>query len=203
MLRNRIFNAASSALGHLQLCCTGYAAGWRCSGNSLPLPPHRCGSISVLPLLPLLGIVAAHFLFNLATCWQIRRQLQPPHYIGLTAAAGADCGGYRGVDAAAVFCRRRCANPFVSLYLLPISIAAAILPAGAVIGLLLLTLLCYSGLMLWHVPLPHIHAFGHDQFWGTRSVAWLTFVIAAAVMVVPATGGNDDSPARPAIASGA
>ena len=180
MLRNRIFNAASSALGHLQLL---YRLRWLALlGQLITIATTSLWLDIRLPLLPLLGIVAAHFLFNLATCWQIRRIRSHRTTLGslqLPAQIVADIA----VLTLLLYFAGGAANPFVSLYLLPISIAAAILPAGAVIGLLLLTLLCYSGLMLWHVPLPHIHAFGHDQFWGHQIGMWLTFVIAAAVMV--------------------
>jgi two-component system sensor histidine kinase RegB len=45
-------------------------------------------------------------------------------------------------------------NPFVSLYLLPLVIAAATLPRRQTWGMAALTLACYSLLMVWHVPLP-------------------------------------------------
>lgn len=180
MLRNRIFNAASSALGHLQLL---YRLRWLALIGQLATVAVTSLWLDIrLPLLPLLGIIAAHFLFNLATGWQIHRIRNRRSTLGsaqLLAQIVADIA----VLTLLLYFAGGAANPFVSLYLLPISIAAAILPAGAVIGLLLLTLVCYSGLMVWHVPLPHIHAFGHDQFWGHQIGMWLTFVIAAAVMV--------------------
>ncbi len=53
-------------------------------------------------------------------------------------------------------------NPFVSIYLLPLVIAAATLPRRYTWGMAALTLACYSLLMVWHVPLPtgnqHDHA---------------------------------------------
>ncbi|OIR15742.1 sensor histidine kinase RegB [mine drainage metagenome] len=49
-------------------------------------------------------------------------------------------------------------NPFVSLYLLPLVIAAATLPRRHTWGMAALTLACYSLLMVWHVPLPMGHA---------------------------------------------
>ncbi len=49
-------------------------------------------------------------------------------------------------------------NPFVSLYLLPLVIAAATLPRQHTWGMAALTLACYSMLMVWHVPLPMEHA---------------------------------------------
>jgi two-component system sensor histidine kinase RegB len=50
-------------------------------------------------------------------------------------------------------------NPFVSLYLLPLVIAAATLPRRDTWGMAALTLACYSMLMVWYVPLPG----GHTQ----------------------------------------
>jgi two-component system sensor histidine kinase RegB len=50
-------------------------------------------------------------------------------------------------------------NPFVSLYLLPLVIAAATLPRRDTWGMAALTLACYSLLMVWYVPLPG----GHSQ----------------------------------------
>jgi two-component system sensor histidine kinase RegB len=52
-------------------------------------------------------------------------------------------------------------NPFVSLYLLPLVIAAATLPRRDTWGMAALTLACYSLLMVWYVPLPT--GSGHAQ----------------------------------------
>jgi len=49
-------------------------------------------------------------------------------------------------------------NPFVSLYLLPLVIAAATLTRRQTWAMAVLTLACYSLLMVWHVPLPGNHA---------------------------------------------
>ncbi|HLP97685.1 MAG TPA: ATP-binding protein [Sideroxyarcus sp.] len=49
-------------------------------------------------------------------------------------------------------------NPFVSLYLLPLVIAAATLPRRHTWGMAALTLTCYSLLMVWYVPLPNANA---------------------------------------------
>ncbi|MGA7594158.1 MAG: ATP-binding protein [Gallionella sp.] len=45
-------------------------------------------------------------------------------------------------------------NPFISLYLLPLVIAAATLPPRYTWGMAVLTTLCYSFLMKFYVPLP-------------------------------------------------
>jgi two-component system sensor histidine kinase RegB len=49
-------------------------------------------------------------------------------------------------------------NPLVSLYLLPLVIAAATLTRRHTWGMAALTLACYSLLMVWYVPLPDGHA---------------------------------------------
>jgi len=74
-------------------------------------------------------------------------------------------------------------NPFVSLYLLPISLAAASLPAayawsiGAICGV------CYSLVWRWHVPLPAVNArFGSDFDLHVAGM-WVNFLIAAMLIV--------------------
>ncbi len=54
-------------------------------------------------------------------------------------------------------------NPFVSIYLLPLVIAAATLPRRFTWGMAALTLSCYSLLMVWHVPLPTGDAHAQHQ----------------------------------------
>lgn len=49
-------------------------------------------------------------------------------------------------------------NPFVSIYLLPLVLAAATLPRHFTWSMAGLTLTCYSLLMVWYVPLPNGHA---------------------------------------------
>lgn len=51
-------------------------------------------------------------------------------------------------------------NPFVSLYLLPLVIAAATLQPRFTWGMAALTTACYSLLMVYYIPLPHNH---HDM----------------------------------------
>jgi two-component system sensor histidine kinase RegB len=73
-------------------------------------------------------------------------------------------------------------NPFVSLYLLPLVIAAATLPAGYTWGMAALTAACYSLLMVYYIPLPHIHRHGEDAFDIHVMGMWLGFVISAMVV---------------------
>lgn len=73
-------------------------------------------------------------------------------------------------------------NPFVSLYLLPLVIAAATLPSPYTWGMAALTTACYSGLMGYHIPLPHNHQ-DMDSAFNTHVLGmWLGFVISAVVI---------------------
>lgn len=94
-------------------------------------------------------------------------------------------------------------NPFVSLYLLPLVIAAATLPRRLTWGMAALTLACYSLLMVWYIPLPNglhdhaamqqmEHSHQHSMEMSTAPMAdafnthilgmWLGFVISAVVI---------------------
>ncbi len=73
-------------------------------------------------------------------------------------------------------------NPFVSLYLLPLVIAAATLPARHTWSMAVFTAACYSLLMFYYIPLPHIHQHGNDAFNIHVVGMWLGFVISAVVV---------------------
>lgn len=75
-------------------------------------------------------------------------------------------------------------NPFVSLYLLPLVIAAATLPGRYTWGMAVITAACYSVLMFYYIPLPHAHH--HDDsdsaFNAHVMGMWFGFVISAVVV---------------------
>ena len=73
-------------------------------------------------------------------------------------------------------------NPFISLYLLPLVIAAATLPPRYTWGMAALTAACYSLLMAYYIPLPHIHHNEDDAFNIHVMGMWLGFVISAVVV---------------------
>jgi len=73
-------------------------------------------------------------------------------------------------------------NPFVSLYLLPLVIAAATLPSRFTWAMAALTTACYSLLMVYYIPLPHNHQ-DMDSAFNTHVMGmWLGFVISAVVV---------------------
>ena len=74
-------------------------------------------------------------------------------------------------------------NPFVSLYLLPLVIAAATLPGRYTWGMAALTSVCYSVLMVYYIPLPHNHQHDGDSAFNAHVVGmWLGFVFSTVVV---------------------
>ena len=74
-------------------------------------------------------------------------------------------------------------NPFISLYLLPLVIAAATLPGRYSWGMAALTAACYSVLMVYYIPLPHNHQHDGDSAFSAHVLGmWLGFVISAVVV---------------------
>lgn len=74
-------------------------------------------------------------------------------------------------------------NPFVSLYLLPLVIAAATLPARYTWGMAAITAACYSVLMVYYIPLPHAHHHDSDSAFNAHVMGmWFGFVISAVVV---------------------
>lgn len=81
-------------------------------------------------------------------------------------------------------------NPFISLYLLPLIIAAATLPRGYTWAMAAITTACYSVLMKYYVALPmgngmheHMLAMQSDDIFSIHVAGmWLGYVISAIVV---------------------
>ncbi len=147
---------------------------------------------------PMLGTVGFLILVNVLTWWRLSLDI-PVGNLELFLQLALDVL----VLTVLLYYGGGSTNPFVSLYLLPLVIAAATLPRRLTWGMAALTLACYSLLMVWYVPLPneqHDHAamqqMGHTHQHSTEtSVApmadafnthilgmWLGFVISAVVI---------------------
>ncbi|MEO8466596.1 MAG: ATP-binding protein [Gammaproteobacteria bacterium] len=75
-------------------------------------------------------------------------------------------------------------NPFVSLYLVPISLAAISLPALHAWFVALACAACYSFLWWWHVPVPAVHTQLGGAFDVHLAGMWVNFLIAAVLIVL-------------------
>lgn len=79
-------------------------------------------------------------------------------------------------------------NPFIWFYLLPLIIAATILPRVYTWLMATLTVACYSGLFFFNVPLPH-NGMHHDGGFQMHIFGmWLGFVMSAGFVAVIIVG---------------
>lgn len=73
-------------------------------------------------------------------------------------------------------------NPFISLYLIPLTIAATVLPWHYTWSMAAITISCYTFLLYAYIPLPHNHSDDHSrhmfEFNLHVSGMWLTFVLS-------------------------
>ena len=130
-----------------------------------------------LPLAPLVGVLAGMLTLSLATLWRLQRPW-PVRDRELFVQLLLDAL----VLTALFYFSGGSTNPFVMLYLLPLAIAAAALPAGYVWSMAVITTVCYTALLAWHVPLPHSGQ-AHDADFGTHVLGmWLGFVLSAALI---------------------
>lgn len=103
---------------------------------------------ATLAWLPMAGAVAALAMLNFYTLFRLRHE-RPVAPAELFLQLAADVAGLTAL----LYFSGGSSNPFVSLYLLPLVIAAATLPRRYTWAMAAMTLSCYSLLMVWHVPL--------------------------------------------------
>jgi len=121
--------------------------------------------------------IALLLVFALAVFWRLR---QPWPVTSIEAVA------HIAVDIAALtwllYLTGGATNPFVSLLVLPITLAAAALPLRHVAIVALLAAACYLVLIPWHVPLPMLHAHEGGDFNLHILGMAINFVITAAAL---------------------
>ncbi len=109
-----------------------------------------------LPLFAIGAIIAAYAVLNTLTWWRLRLP---------QAVVDAELFGHLLLDVAVLtgllYLAGGSANPFVSLLLLPLTIAVTALPGRYSWAMAAITVACYSSLMVFYVPLsqapaPHV-----------------------------------------------
>ncbi len=134
-----------------------------------------------LPILPLALILLAHSLWNLFTWWRAR-QPRPVSDGEFFFQLVTDALTFSVL----LYCTGGATNPFAWFYLLPLMIAATVLPTAYVWAMAGLTVACYSLLMFFYIPLqpadtmPHMQ---HDSGF-TQHVfgMWFGFVLSAVLV---------------------
>jgi two-component system sensor histidine kinase RegB len=132
-----------------------------------------------LPLLPVSTILAAYATLNGLTWVRLKRQQRvTPGEFALQLSLDTllftlllyHAGGYT--------------NPFVSLFLLPLVISAAILPKIYTWAMAMLTASCYTLLMFHYIPLPHIHMSHEGNDFDLHVLGmWFSFLLNAGLIV--------------------
>lgn len=135
-----------------------------------------------LPVLPLVLILVAQGGWNLFTAWRARQ----PHPISdamFFFQLLTDVLAFTAI----LYCAGGATNPFAWFYLLPLMIAATLLPTAYVWGMAGLTVTCYSLLLFFYLPLhgpqglasPLLHDAGFSQHvFGM----WFGFVFSAVLV---------------------
>ncbi len=115
---------------------------------------------------PMLSSVAMLTLANALTWWRLSRDYPVSHmelFVQLTLDVT--------VLSVLLYYAGGSTNPFISFYLLPLVLAAAILPRRYTWGMATLTLACYSLLMVWYVPLPTADHMQHGMSHNMEQIA--------------------------------
>lgn len=130
-----------------------------------------------LPLAPLGTVIAALACLNFLTVWRLR---------SARAVSERELLGQLLLDVAALtailYFSGGSTNPFVLLYLMPITLAAAALPGIYTWIMAGVTVVCYSVLMGAYVPLPHVHSTHGTAFDLHVFGMWLGFVLSAGLI---------------------
>ena len=128
-----------------------------------------------LPLAPVLAIIALFATFNMITLLRLRRVERRVSEQELFLQLLGDVV----ILAALLHFTGGSTNPFVSLFLVPLTLAAAALPGRYTWAIAAAALCCYSLLMVWYVPLPHQHG---ENFNLHVLGMWFGFVLSAALI---------------------
>ena len=138
-----------------------------------------------LPLQPLFILLALIVLLNIAAWLRLRsaaRISDAEIFIQMLL----DVAGLTGI----FYYTGGAANPFVWFYLLPLMIAATILPRRYTWSMAVVTVMCYSGLFLVDAPLDPGHAHHGDASGFQMHVfgMWMGFVMSAGFVAVIIVG---------------
>jgi two-component system sensor histidine kinase RegB len=130
-----------------------------------------------LPLRSLVAVIAAMAVVNLFTAWRLKRP---------RAVSERELFAHLVLDVAALtallYLSGGATNPFVMLYLLPLALTAAALPAAYAWAMVAVTILCYTLLLFFYVPLSAGHG-GHEAGFALHVFGmWLGFVLSAALI---------------------
>lgn len=130
-----------------------------------------------LPLWPLAAMISTHAGINLLTWQRLRHDVRITDR-DLLAQLILDVA----VFTALLYLTGGATNPFAWFYLLPVIIAATVLPRSYAWAMAAITALCYSFLMIYYVPLPGMGSLHHEGFGLHIFGMWFGFVVSAVLI---------------------
>ena len=136
-----------------------------------------------LPLPALFSLIIAETLVALATRWQASRRLSVTELEIALHLALDTC-----LLAALLFFSGGFTNPFVSLMLFYIALSASLLSAGLCFAIALLTILLYSLLVQFYIPLAPRSGHFIDVFDLHLTGMWVNYILSALLMAAFVTG---------------
>ncbi len=131
-----------------------------------------------LPLFQIITIILTHALFNIATHLRTKKN-RPISSLDFFMQLAFDAL----ILTALLYFAGGSTNPFVSLFLLPLVIAAAILPQRFAWAMAALTVACYTVLMFFYQPLPHAHVKHGADFDLHVLGMWFGFLLSTGLIV--------------------
>lgn len=136
-----------------------------------------------LPVAPMAAVIAALVAVNLRTWMRLRSQA-PVGEAELFAELLADVTALTAL----LYLSGGSTNPFVSLYLLPLSVAAIALPQRYAWIMAGLTMACYSALMFFYRPLGDGHGMHGSAFNLHLLGMWVNFLVSAVLIAAFVAG---------------
>lgn len=136
-----------------------------------------------LPVAPMAAVIAALMAVNLRTWMRLRNHASVSD-AELFAELLADVAALTAL----LYLSGGSTNPFVSLYLLPLSIAAIALPPRYAWTMAVLTMVCYSALMFLYRPLGDGHEMHGNSFNLHVLGMWVNFLVSAVLIAAFVAG---------------
>ena len=138
-----------------------------------------------LPVLHLSLAIAALGLFNIIAWWRLKQTQQTTENELLIQLLG-DITAF----SALFYFSGGYSNPFIWMYLLPITVAAVALQARNAWLIAGLSIACYTLLIFYHIPLSHLHMHDHNGMQANMQFdihlvgMWLGFVVSAIIVAI-------------------
>ncbi|MSP86255.1 MAG: HAMP domain-containing histidine kinase [Methylotenera sp.] len=142
-----------------------------------------------LPVLPLSLAIVALGLFSLVAWWRLKHTQQTHQAITQQELLLQLLGDIAALSVLFYFSGGY-SNPFIWMYLLPVTVAAVALRAAYAWAVASLSITCYTLLMFYHVPLSHLHLHAHVD--GQSAVQldihlvgmWIGFVVSSIIVAI-------------------